>query len=79
MINEINATHRNLSGYIFLLFKNHSRTSELEVSHSGEKISINYNENLATVIVFLSAKCPCSDSNAGVVKELVKNTRVFHL
>lgn len=46
---------------------------------SGEKISLaTYSpEKKATVMIFMSSKCPCSDSHAAVVKGLIEKYKDF--
>jgi peroxiredoxin len=48
------------------------------VGHDGKKISVNTSEKKGTVLTFLSVRCPCSNSNAGHLKELIKKYPDFN-
>lgn len=56
-------------------------TSKLEVKNliSGEKISLTTqpSDKKATVMVFMSSKCPCSDSHVSVIKQLIDKYKDF--
>lgn len=40
------------------------------LNHAGKKVEIEIPHNKATVVVFLSSKCPCSNSHIGTIKDL---------
>lgn len=40
------------------------------LNHDGENISINLKEKDATILIFMSSRCPCSDSHSDIVKDL---------
>lgn len=46
--------------------------------HSGNKVVVSTAEKTGTVITFLSVRCPCSDSNARHLKELIKEYKDFN-
>lgn len=46
-------------------------------THKGENVSIDLEKKKATVVVFLSARCPCSNSNSALVEKLAKKYSDF--
>ncbi|WP_127716082.1 redoxin domain-containing protein [Halobacteriovorax sp. HLS] len=42
------------------------------LDHSGERIDIDTAKNKTTVLIFISAQCPCSDSHIEEIKRLKK-------
>jgi thioredoxin-related protein len=40
------------------------------VNHNDEKVSVATDEKKATVVIFMSARCPCSDSHTKIIKNL---------
>lgn len=46
--------------------------------HSGNKLSVNTSSKIGTVLTFLSVRCPCSDSNAQHLKELIDTYPEFN-
>jgi len=47
------------------------------ISHSGKIVSIDLKLKKATVLIFLSSTCPCSDSHVSIVKSLSKKFTDF--
>jgi peroxiredoxin len=48
------------------------------VDHDGKKIQIDTATKKGTVVTFLSVRCPCSNSNAGHIKDLMKKYKDFN-
>lgn len=46
--------------------------------HFGRQVVVDTTKKKATVVTFLSVRCPCSNSNAGHLKELVKQFPDFN-
>ena len=47
------------------------------VAHSGDPVAIDYSKKKATILVFLSSICPCSDSHTSIVKKLAAKNPAF--
>lgn len=83
MIQIINRNTLLLSFLILLNFNLNAAPlpSKIEVKNliSGEKISLTTIDSgkKATVMVFMSSKCPCSDSHAAVIKNLIEKYKEF--